>query len=46
MDSHDDMDEGRSLRLVKSVALMDKADDFVIQQSKRERPILLNIAIA
>ena len=45
MDSHDDMDEGRSLRNMKSVALMDKADDFVTQQSKRERPILLNIAI-
>ena len=45
MDSHDDIDEGRSLRNMKSVALMDKADDFVTQQSKRERPILLNIAI-
>jgi len=34
-----------SLHRLTSQAIVDQADEFVMQQSKRERPTLVNIAI-
>ena len=47
MNNHDDDSQfdGPALHRGQSIALMDKADEFVTQQSRRERAILINIAI-
>ena len=47
MNNHDDDSQfdGPGLHRGQSIALMDKADEFVTQHSRRERAILINIAI-
>jgi len=47
MDNIDDPNQfdGPALKRGVSLAIMDKADEFVTQQSRRERAILVNIAI-
>lgn len=37
--------DGPALQRGVSLAIMDKADEFVKQQSRRERAVLINIAI-
>lgn len=41
----DDESQFPPLNRGKSLALMDTADEFATKQAKREKPILINVAI-